>query len=423
MLAQVSTEASSDSEGQSSKMANGFLNALANDLAVLVDTAHRLSLGEPTFGIPTWTPRKLWYWLDEQQSLNYSGVVRRILGHKEWSEKFSEQYIRWAVKRIFDDALDNGNARIRPSLDELADQFDAYATEHLVVVPIQGLKLGLNELKVGKVVFKPVTNQYAVDLDSKHGLTPQYRLRGMDVMVCAEHTVVAEQGRAADRAEDECRRSIDVLRYWMSFCSREGVRMSVGLFPEVLDGQRTIPVTNLTTGESGIENRGVGILTEFEITDDILNHLKTVGVLDAATILEKRLDHVSEFERMLLSGLHWFGKSEVQPDQTDSFLNLTTVLEVFLTQSGAPITNQIAEGVVMFFALDVDERRKLKAEIQDLYGLRSKVSHSGSSAILMSDLFLLRRIVRDFLAAMIARRSEFTHKKALLECLETMRLR
>lgn len=98
------------------------------------------------------------------------------------------------------------------------------------------------------------------------------------------------------------------------------------LFPEVLSGQRTMPLIDLSTGKSGIENRGVGILTEFEITDDILNHLKAVGVLDATT--EKQLAQLTEFERMLVSGLHWFGKSEVQPNRTDRFLNLTTVLEI-----------------------------------------------------------------------------------------------
>jgi hypothetical protein len=118
---------------------------------------------------------------------------------------------------------------------------------------------------------------------------------------------------------------------------------------------------------------------------------------------------------MLVSGLHWFGKSEIQPDRTDSFLNLTTVLEIFLTQGGAPITNQIDEGVVMFFDLSIDERRKLKGE------LRSKISHSGSSAILVFDHLSLRRIVRDFLSSMIRNRGEFEGKKALLTYLEGLR--
>jgi hypothetical protein len=406
-------------------MAKDLINRLTEELTALVEVVHPYSFGEETFGIPLCTPEKLWYWLDRTQSQNYNEVIRRLLGHENWSEKFSEEYVSWAVKRIFDDALDNGTEQIRPRLNELAAEFDEYATERLVTVPIQGLTLGFDELRVGNVVLKAVTDAYAADLDKKHHLTPNYRLRGMDAKVFAEHSVVAEQRKAADRAEEECRHSIDILRFWMSFCTREsaGLRSSVGLFPEVLRGQRTMPVMNLATGESGIVNRGVGFLTEFEINEKILNHLRTIGVLDVGEIREKRLIHRTDFERMILSALHWFGKSEVQFDHSDRFLNLTTVLEMFFTEGGTPIGKQIAEGVVMFFALSVGERRELKCELQRLYGLRSKISHSGSSAILTSDLFSLRRIVRDFLSAMIASRSEFAKKKSLLDYLETMRLR
>jgi hypothetical protein len=120
----------------------------------------------------------------------------------------------------------------------------------------------------------------------------------MDVQVCAEYTVVAEQGRAAERAEEECRRVVDIIRYWMSFCTRERVFMSVGLFPEVLSGQRTMPVIDLSTGGVGIQNRGVGIITEFEITEDILKHLEAAGVFQVTTMLEKDLNQLNEFERM-----------------------------------------------------------------------------------------------------------------------------
>lgn len=213
-------------------MARGFIDTVTKDLAALVKAAHPYLFGEKTFGIPASTPQKVWYWLDETQSQQYDHVVRRVLNHKSWSLKFSEQYVRWAVKRIFDHALDNGIEQIGPSLARLAAEFEAYATEHMAIVPIQGLRLGLDELKIGNVLLKPLTDEYAAHLDKTHHMTPVYGLRGMAVKVCAEYTVIAEQGKAADRAEDECRRSIDVLRYWISFCTREGSPLSVGLFPE-----------------------------------------------------------------------------------------------------------------------------------------------------------------------------------------------
>lgn len=352
-------------------MANPFLEALSVELESLVTEAHPYRFGEEIFWLPNWTPKQYWYWLDQSQHVRYSGIVQRILDHSNWSAKFSEQFVRGEVKRIFDEALDQGVERIGPLLDDMSARLDAYATEHLVIVPIQGMKLCMEQLHVGKVVLKPVTESYAAYLDSLGGMSTQYRLKGMNARVCGEYRIVAEQFRARDRAEEECRRSIDVIRYWMSFSVREGERrLSVGLFPELIDGVRTIPVIDISTGGVGICNSSVGVLTDFEFTQDIFRHLQRIGVTHISELVRKEPHQLSEFEHLLIAGLHWFGKAEVQPDRTDSFLNLTTVLETFLTQGGVPITNQIAEGVVMFFAIPVEERRQLKKEIQRLYGLR-----------------------------------------------------
>jgi hypothetical protein len=78
----------------------------------------------------------------------YGKVVRRLLSHNSWHQRFSEEYVNTAVKTILDEAFDAGKGQIRLRLNELAAQFDGYATQRLVIVPIQGLKLGIDELRI-----------------------------------------------------------------------------------------------------------------------------------------------------------------------------------------------------------------------------------------------------------------------------------
>jgi hypothetical protein len=67
-------------------------------------------------------------------------------------------------------------------------------------------------------------------------------------------------------------------------------------------------------------------------------------------------------------------------------------------------------------------RKQLKRDLQRLYGLRSKISHSGSRSVLYSDFYRLHEIARGFIAAMITYRNDFRTKEDLLQWLDERRL-
>jgi hypothetical protein len=112
----------------------------------------------------------------------------------------------------------------------------------------------------------------------------------------------------------------------------------------------------------------------------------------------------------------------VQAAATDRFLNLVTCLETFLSTGDGNITQGVAEGVVMFFAVPVAERVRLKKELQRHYKTRSKLSHGEHAEILADDLYQLDDLVKNFLVAMIDCRDRFQSKQDLLTFLETQRL-
>lgn len=82
------------------------------------------------------------------------------------------------------------------------------------------------------------------------------------------------------------------------------------------------------------------------------------------------------------------------------------------------ISNTIAEGVAFVLSNEREKRKQLKKKVKDLYNKRSKVSHGGHSAVLDSDLKVLRTITGDFLSQMIQRIDEFQARNDLEEWIE-----
>jgi hypothetical protein len=401
---------------------NGFADRLVKAISTLTELARPFSSGEQPSSIPMSTPNGVWYWFDEAGLQHRWKCIKQFLAHEPWAAKFSVAYMNGTIKRLTDAGIDGGTRAVREELERIVTSFDNFCEERTVIVPIQGITIDRPELKVGRILLKRASTEYMEYVEDLYGMSQELRLRGMNVNVCGEYCVMAEQTKAVELAEDESRRSIDVIRYWLSFCKRDGARLFVGLFPEVTCGQRTMPIVGIAGVGNGVYNRGVGMLGKFERTDAILDHLRGAGVIGIAGLLEKPPNELSEFEGLIIRGLHWFGKAEMQQDRADAFGNLMTVLESFLTSGERPVAVHIAESVVMFFQMGVAERLKLRDRIKDLYGLRSKVTHSGSKAIAASEVFELRTIVRDFLAAMIGESSSWKTKKDLLDGLTRRRM-
>jgi hypothetical protein len=97
-------------------------------------------------------------------------------------------------------------------------------------------------------------------------------------------------------------------------------------------------------------------------------------------------------------------------------------LEAFLTVGDGPINQSVAEGVVIFLAVPVEERIRLKKELQRLYRYRSRIAHGEQTSIPFPDLCLLEDLTKTFLLAMLQRRERFASKEALLAALEARRL-
>ena len=159
------------------------------------------------------------------------------------------------------------------------------------------------------------------------------------------------------------------------------------------------------------------------ITEESVTKMEECGAMDAARVLEKPAEALADIERVLLRGLHWFGNALGHEEAENELLSLTTCLEAFLTpRDGNPIGTAIAEGIAILLSDQLEERKRLKKRVKDLYGKRSGVSHGGKKAVLESDLIELRDISKRLVHKVITLLGSVSSQKELLTVIEDAKL-
>jgi hypothetical protein len=374
----------------------------------------------------------------------YKKLLERLLQQERWQEKFSADYLDKAIQRIVASLIKEKQTELAGRLfDQLTNEYEIYSREHVVYVPLAGISLPIDSFPMGKIIFRKMTGAYLIELleqmktitmltlsesevKEEHILRTKQKLEALKGTICAEYHVVAEPQRAKERAEEEIRAVLDLLRYSISLLYSEGLNVEAGLQGEVISVIRTEPILSLDGQSFELHHSRKGPLCPFELSTDNIQKMDQVGIFKVAEIL-KHPEKATGFDKTLLRGIHWFATSRTQFERENEFLNLMTCLETFLTRSGQAFINpsladQVADGVARLLTTKLENRKALKQRIKDLYGMRSGVSHGGAKTILETNLTDLRNIAKELIFQMIERKDEFRTHQEFLNWLDERRL-
>jgi hypothetical protein len=372
----------------------------------------------------------------------FKDVARSLIEDENWSEKFSEKYVNGLLQRVLARTIRDGNSdKIKVYLDEIIEEFNSYSREHVVYVPLDGIKMSIDELPIGKVILRRMTDLNVKALmdeiekiiqsvkhtpeDKAYLLKIQQREIGDNIKgrVCSVFKVVAEPEQARERAEEETRRIIDLFRYSIPALYPKGDNIAVGLQGEAVRVSRWIPILSTDGKSYNTHAHHVGSLIPFEINESNLEHMNKIGVFKLSKVLTKLDRDIGDFERVVLRAIHWFASSQTQEENENKLLNLITCLETLLTpRDSNPIGAFIAEAVAILLGKGIDERKRLKRRVKKLHRFRDAVSHGGRKAIFDSDLLELEGITGALTMHLINRMDEFKSHKVLFEWIEAKKL-
>jgi hypothetical protein len=350
-------------------------------------------------------------------------LVRHALRYADWAQKFSAEYLNTRLRDIIEIHATQGADQAKHALRSLVAELEAYAEEHTVYLPIFGIAIpDAPTREFGGIVLHQATTAFLQRIAAEQSFDAPYVKRQTDAEVRAEVRVTAEPTHAVVRAEERCTALIDTLRFWMACMTPKGTPCAIGLQGDVVTTERPRIIFNNESGAKRFDPHRSRRIPGFPLTQDVLKALQHERLDAIAALIDTPAKQQTAFDKLLLHALHVFGNGKVQAAAPDRFLNLVTCLETFLSTGEGNITQNVAEGVVMFFAVHVSERIRLKKELQRLYKIRSKLSHGEHAATVPEDLYLLEDLVKSFLLAMIEHRDQFRSKQDLLTMLEQERL-
>jgi hypothetical protein len=374
----------------------------------------------------------------------YEKLLQQLLQHEGWQEKFSAEYLDKAIQRIVATLLKESETESAERLfDQLVNEYETFSSEYVVYVPLAGINLHADSFPIGNIQLRKMADAFIDELFDKaktvtvltlnspeekdaNNAWTRRRLESLKGGVCAEFYAIAEPQRVRERAEKEIREVLDLLRYAISVLSERGLKIAVGLHGEVTSAVQTTFIFALDGQSFQEHSTRVGSLSGFELTPENIGKMEQIGIFKVAEIL-KQPRKVTDFERMLLRGIHWFATSQTQFERENELLNLMTCLETIFTRSGQgiigpSIAEQVADGVARLLTTDLKNRNAQKQRIKDLYGMRSGVSHGGAKVILEADLKYLRNIAKELIFQMIELKDKYTTHEAFLKWLDERKL-
>lgn len=357
----------------------------------------------------------------------YNKLCKLFLEKNKWSSKFSESYLDSKLQSLIAEILkaSDKEKEILHQLNSLIAQYENYSTKYRVYIPLSGIKMNVDRIDIGNIVLRTVKESYiekiAKDVTSK--IFMERIVSEFQGKVCSEYNIIADAKRAKERAEEETRRVLDLLRYSIPFLYSKSMRVTIGLEHEVIRAARSSLVLENEGNSFSSFGELIGPLVPFDISEKNIEHMKRIGVFTLSDTLKKDYVSLNDFERVLLRSLHWFANAQETIEKEQAFLNLIICLETLLTPKNRdPIANAIAEGVAFILCEELEGRKSIKRFIKKLYKKRSGISHGGHVEILDVDFLRIRNICRGLLEQMIKKKDEFSSQEMLSEWIENQKL-
>lgn len=351
----------------------------------------------------------------EQDLKEYQILVRKSVNKIDSSDKFTESTLKNFIFELLVSAIvGRSKEEILNELNSVLGHIANFDKEVLVYIPIEGLKLEFDNLKIGEITFKKINQSSFLEIAGVHGIESDW--------LFAEFGTLAEPYRALERAQEEAELAMDILRYALASLRGSNESYAIGIEGEVGKTISRYPIIESADSSGDIYclevKRGIS-----NIVINLERVLEDSGANEIVNILNMG-SAISDFEKAILRAVHWFSLAEKQLGNENKLLALITCLETFLTSEyGNPIRNTVAEGSAIILANTLENRKYVKQRINEFYKQRSSISHGGGSKnILDSDIIELKGFVQSFIQAMIKRKNEFQTRKNVLEWLDDQKL-
>ena len=162
-------------------------------------------------------------------------------------------------------------------------------------------------------------------------------------------------------------------------------------------------LTVASNGSMGVDVADEGLLESFSIAEVRSIERIRDAVKRAESLLVKK-NH-NEVEEMILTAVRWGGRATIAKTPEESFLLFAIALEcVVLPQQGAELTYRLSQRAARLVGENGDQRLKLFKIAKKLYGIRSKIVHSGHYEVTEEERDEVRAAAKEVIVRLLMNR-------------------
>ncbi len=299
--------------------------------------------------------------------------------------------------QLFSQRLENALSELRKSLTTSPSAFNVYH-------PVHGLALDGLPIQIGNVQFcifdevhlalfvnllnGPDSNKDTKRINTSFAETiKEAEINGKTVGLISVNAIDVEAAKTL--ALKELSLTLDVLNFFSDLIPYQKGYIYLPGHREKLK-INILTLSKNTKTKSSFGWSSVGPLQLFSFNHLLENNKKrNLGFTRVSDLLIKKQNRLEE---KLISALQWAGKATIESRREEAFLLYAISLEslVLLENEKEELTFRLRTRVAHLLGKDIEDRKRITNEIRDLYGIRSKIVHSGSYQVTDADLSLIR---------------------------------
>ncbi len=341
-------------------------------------------------------------------------AVDLIAADEVLGEHFSRGFISNKVNGLIQTLLDVKDQDLQAKTVEnvklLVQELEKTAiVQWNIMIPITNLALKISPFQIGRVSFalmdKKLTDEtlsafkeinegtISPEEVKREGIKMIDELVQRSYMGKAVATVTveaADQGSAVEHAEDEIEHALNVLRFFGRAVLQNDARryrIFVGAEGTIFSGKHTticlIPKQQFT-----LPFRHTGYFFPYEIDTKTLTLIRKLWLPELSVILQKHDKKRTEFEKLLVTAVDFFGTAMNQPNAREAYLSFVISLESLLLKENEP-RGLLAERVAIIVGETYEAREELFKQMEHIYYVRSRIVHNGFTDLTEDDLGLV----------------------------------
>lgn len=305
--------------------------------------------------------------LNYEEVAQFNEIVNLILSYSNISERFSVEYIRNQIIKLFHKILLDSSdihADLQNFYSNLRKDFN---DEWFVISEIENIRLldtGPFQL-INSTIKVLVESDLPADVDLKRG--DVFHFSDYIGKPCIYTNVKAgDSEKARILAVNNFTISFNLLRLYAT-------NFKPAIKGTLVSGRQNISEHNISKKVSGESLTIIGdvLLNRAYLNNNLYTSLEKEGI--------NNLSNNNSISKIIKESLHWFGIGLDEEMPSAKLLNFVTVLESVLKKNDeiTELKQRISDRCALFLGNDFDTRIKIVNEISTIYKVRSKVVHKG----------------------------------------------